>query len=374
MRTLSIEHVLTRRELRSVDTPLESVIASYLRSMRAERRLTERTQALYELHFGQYIRWLRERGRGGVLADVDADVLRAYLEWRYEHGFKGAGSANQARLACVALKSLASWLAAERILALDDGVSVLARIRVPKVDDETRRPLEDDELRVVLAAARERQKRGSASCARDYAIVVLLASTGIRFSELQGLRLCDVDWEEQQLRIRAATAKMRRSREVTLHHDALAALDSYVQDERRGANDPEASLLTTLEGTALTRSGLQKLFRRLKLRSGVRHFSAHVLRHTWLRNYRRAGSGDLEEARREGGWTPGSFAKMLGRYGHERTLEARRRAPSPNAVLGDNWRTPWNKSALAKSRPTTRITSNDAARIHSSHRGRRLAV
>ncbi len=374
MRTLPTEHFLTRREMRDASAPLESVVASYLRAMRAERRLADRTQDLYVLHFAQYAKWLHERGRPGVLADIDPDVVRTYFEWRYEHGFKGAGSANQARLACVALKSLASWLADEKILVSEDGVSVLDRVRVPKVDDETRRPLEDDELRSVLRAAGHVEKRESSSCARDYGIVVLLASTGIRFGELLGLRLCDVDWDDQQLRIRAATAKLRRSREVTLHHEALAALDHYVQDERRGTSDPEAPLFTTQDGGAFSRCGLQKLFRRLKLRSGVAHFSAHVLRHTWLRNYRRAGSGDLEEARREGGWTPGSFAKMLARYGHERTLEERRLAPSPNSVLGDNWWTSRTRSALAARSRTTRIAYRNAARVHFSHRGRRLVV
>ncbi len=181
------------------------------------------------------------------------------LDWRHEHGFKGTGSANQARLACVALKSLASWLAGEGILTAGDGPSVLSRIRVPRVDDETRRPLSDDELRSVLDTARHEDKRERHNCGRDHAVVVPLASTGIRFGELLGLRRCDVDWEDQQLRIRAATAKMRWSREVILHDEAVIALDNYVQDHRRGSTDPEAPLFTTQHGISFTRSGLQKL-------------------------------------------------------------------------------------------------------------------
>ncbi len=57
----------------------------------------------------------------------------------------------------------------------------------------------------------------------------------------------------------------------------------------------------------------------------------------------------------EGGWTPGSFAKMLARYGHERPLEERKLAPSLNSILGDIMWTARTRRALATRRRMTRI-------------------
>lgn len=72
--------------MRDVSAPLEAVVGSYLRSMRSERRLGKRTQDLYQLHFSQYGRWLQTVGRDAVLADIDADVVRSYLDWRPNTG------------------------------------------------------------------------------------------------------------------------------------------------------------------------------------------------------------------------------------------------------------------------------------------------
>ncbi len=349
--------LLTRKEMRDPSALLEPVVQSFIRAKRSEG-LSDRTLELYELQLSQHISWLRSNGRDGVLGDIEPELTRAYLEFRLRHGFSH-GSPHQSRNAAVALRSLGHWLADEGILA-DGDASVLARVRIPRVDDEdARRPLSDSELQRVLAIARD-GPNGS----RDYAILVLLATTGIRFGELLGLRLSDVDLDDGQLRIRAVTSKSRRSRNVDLFPDTIAALDRYVNDHRLGPTDAEAPLFTTRAGEAFQRWGLRQVFRRLRSRSGINDFSAHILRHTWTRNYRRAGTGDLEDLRRQGGWTPESFSRMLRRYAHERPIEERRRAPSPLSVLtskrqGDWWSSA-TKSGLRAATPRTPPTIKTA--------------
>lgn len=353
--TLPIE-LLTRREMRKLTTLLEPLGQSFLRARRAEG-VSARTLDLYALQLRQFAQWLRADGRTGTLEDLEPEVVRAYIEFQQTRGFSHP-SPHQARNAAVALRSLGAWLAREGIRS-EDGGSVLARVRIPRVDDDdARRPLSDVELARVLAATRE-----GPNGPRDFAILTLLATTGIRFGELLAVRLGDIDLDERQLEIRAATSKSRRARSVDLYPEAIAALDRYLADGRAGPTVPDAPLFTTRSGTAFRRWGLRQVFRRLRTRTGIAHFSAHILRHTWTRNYRRAGTGDLEDLRQQGGWTPESFARMLRRYAHERPIEERRRAPSPLSVLtrqqDDKWSPP-TRSGLRRAVQRSRIATKTA--------------
>ncbi len=339
--------------MRDTSTPLEALVQSFRRARKAEG-VSDRTLDLYDLQFRQFISWLRSTGRSGTLADLEPEIVRAYIEFQQTQGFTHP-SPNQARNACVALRSLSRWLVQEGILP----ENVLARVRIPRVSDEdARRPLSDAELAKLIAVA-----RNGPNGVRDYAIIVLLATTGIRFGELLGLRLGDVDLEEAQLLVRARTSKSRRSRNVDLYPEAIASLDRYINDARVGPREPEAPLFTTRSGTQFQRWGLRQVFRRIRARTGITCFSAHMLRHTWTRNYRRAGTGDMEDLRRQGGWTPETFGKMLRRYGHERPLEERRRAPSPLSVLSgksvDMWSSP-TRSGFRAQRVRTQVTTKTA--------------
>jgi len=76
----------------------------------------------------------------------------------------------------------------------------------------------------------------------------------------------------------------------------------------------------------MTRITIGQIFRRLKARTGIKDLCAHMCRHTWATNYRRAGSGDVFDLQAEGGW---SDLRMVRRYSKTRPIDERRRAPSP---------------------------------------------
>src|SRR5713101_3491379 len=57
---------------------------------------------------------------------------------------------------------------------------------------------------------------------RDYALALLMLRCGLRVSEVARLRLADLDWEQQSLRI--DQGKGRKDRMVSLSADALGAL------------------------------------------------------------------------------------------------------------------------------------------------------
>src|SRR5205823_8722732 len=134
------------------------------------------------------------------------------------------------------LRSFATFLAERRILT-DDGASVLRHIRAPRIKDEPRRALSDDELLRLLVHASQGE-----TGQRDRAIVMTLLVCGIRRGELCGLRIGDINLGERRLHVRAATSKSGEARDVTLHLEAAKELDTYINDVREGGTDPEAPL------------------------------------------------------------------------------------------------------------------------------------
>lgn len=59
---------------------------------------------------------------------------------------------------------------------------------------------------------------------RDVAILETIYSCGLRISELCGLRVEDIDWQEQLVRVRG---KGRKERQVPIGEPALSAIESY---------------------------------------------------------------------------------------------------------------------------------------------------
>jgi len=143
---------------------------------------------------------------------------------------------------------------------------------MPKVKDESRRALTDDEMWHLL----ERSAEGE-SGKRDSAIVWTLLGCGLRREELARLRLGDVDLSERRLHIRAATTKSVHARDVNLPLETLKALDSYIADYRKGDDQPEDALFTDRRGRALTGNAVRKLFERLEARTGIRGLCPHML-------------------------------------------------------------------------------------------------
>jgi integrase/recombinase XerD len=111
----------------------------------------------------------------------------------------------------------------------------------------------------------------------------LLAATGMRLGEAIGLARDDVDLHTGVLTIREA--KLDRSRLVPLHPTATAALRRYTVDRDRLCPNPRSGrFFLSSAGTALDRSGVEKVFRNITTTTGIRtgatHPRIHDLRHS----------------------------------------------------------------------------------------------
>jgi integrase/recombinase XerD len=114
---------------------------------------------------------------------------------------------------------------------------------------------------------------------RDRAILMLFAIYGLRASEVATLRLEDIDWEHDQLRI--PRAKRREAQVYPLLPSVGRALSDYLRSVRRPTSHREIFLTLVSPYRPLSRSGLYDLVAaRLKaLNVPCAHHGPHSLRH-----------------------------------------------------------------------------------------------
>jgi integrase len=285
----------------------------------------------YRIFIRKYATWLKSQKRKPVVAEVELGLVDSWIEGiriatSPQTGKPYSGSSQVQ--AWAALRKFAVFAAEEyKHRDQETGGSVLLRLKMPVIGDDGRRELSDAELWRVLDAARYGRMG-----ARNYAIVFSDANLGLRRGELIGFKIRQIDWEQRTVFVRRTTTKGKTyERKITMGPEVMKVLHHWIFEERDAdADDEDGEVFLLDDGRPLTSSALNRMAREIKARSGVKRYSLHLGRHTWATNFRRAGTGDLLDLQRQGGWRD---QRSVERYVHDRPDEERRRAPSPMSVV-----------------------------------------
>ncbi|TDT16735.1 integrase/recombinase XerD [Ilumatobacter fluminis] len=259
----------------------------------------------------------------GYLEYLDADLVEAtrrdvesYLVACRDRGLSDATVARRYR----SLRQLYRWLEDEEELA---GPNPMGKMTPPKVVDQPPPMPSDEDVRALVKACRSDAKasngrHGKFEQARDTAIVLVLATTGIRASELIGMRVADAHLGAETITV---TGKGGRTRVVPLMFQPLEQLDRYVRARRRhpSAKYPE---LWLGERGPLTDSGLRQMLERRCVDAGIDRINPHALRHRFAHVAKTRGLSD-ENLMVLAGW---STPQMLARYGRSAQSERAQQA------------------------------------------------
>ena len=163
----------------------------------------------------------------------------------------------------------------------------------PKVPKRLPRYLDEEGARRLM----EQPDRSNPVGARDAAILELFYSTGIRLSELIGLRQSDMDFERQTVSV---LGKGRKQRIVPFGKHAGAALTAYAAMRPHlcpAAGAPPPEFFLSVRGKRMQPKGVNELVNRyIGAVADLEKKSPHVLRHTFATHLLNRGA-DLQAVR-----------------------------------------------------------------------------
>ena len=281
--------------------PLEPLIGSFRLHLAAEGKAARTVQG-----YTSAVRWFAAGyllGQAGKTSWEQADA-QDIQQWMLQllDRYSSAYASIQFR----ALRQFFKWRAAEEELP-----DPMARLRAPKVTVTAVPVFTSVELSDLDKACQGR----SFAARRDAAIIAVFTATGIRLSELAGIRYhpgdlarSDLDLQGREIRIRG---KGGTARTVKIGHQAARSLDRYLRARARQAQAHRPQLWLGVNNRGpLTATGIYQIVARRGRQCGVTvypHRFRHHFSHTWLD--RGGAERDLMELN---GWTS---PQMLTRYG-----------------------------------------------------------
>ena len=123
---------------------------------------------------------------------------------------------------------------------------------------------------------RSRNKLFSAK--RDYAILNLFYSSGIRLKELINLDIKDLDFKRG---IAKVLGKGNREREATLTNESIKILQNYLKARNLWKGNKSRALFLSRTGTRITKMNIQRNIERYGVEAGIdKKVTPHMLRHS----------------------------------------------------------------------------------------------
>jgi integrase/recombinase XerD len=239
----------------------EQWLVSFLAYLRIERGLSANTLTSYQHDVALYFEHL---GRTEVIHAGPSDVS-GFLRFLYNRGLKPRSAAR----ALAAVRGLYRFLLLEK--AINQNPTVV--VDTPRAFARLPHFLNVEEVDRLLATP----DLGDSTGVRDRAMIEVLYATGLRVSELVGLRLSGVNLEAGFVR---CLGKGSKERVVPLGGAACDAVRAYLVSSR-GTHASEVLFLTS-RGAPLSRMEFWRILKRYATKAGIRKtISPHVLRHSF---------------------------------------------------------------------------------------------
>ena len=154
-------------------------------------------------------------------------------------------------------------------------------LKTPKKDKRLPKYLSLDDSKKLLDVASDEDNR---NCERDFAITTLFLNCGMRLSELVGININDIDFEECKLNV---IGKGNKERTIYLNKACMRAISDYLnirpkQGIKHDKKYSEKALFLSERRERISNRTVQYIINKKLLKAGLdsRKYSVHKLRHT----------------------------------------------------------------------------------------------
>ena len=246
-----------------------SALKDYQNYLRIERGLAENSIANYLADVGKLVRFLDTSGSEATPVTIDHELVQRFI-YELAHILNPR---SQARVIS-GLRSFFNYLIFEGYR--DDNPTDL--LESPKIGRKLPDTLSVAEINQLVEAIDRSKPEGE----RNRAMLETLYGCGLRVSELIGLRLSDLFFEEGFIRI---TGKGNKQRFVPVSKVTQAAVDIYrkqVRPHQKIEKGFEDILYLNRRGKQLTRAMVFTIIRQLAEKAGLKKtVSPHTFRHSF---------------------------------------------------------------------------------------------
>ena len=243
------------------------VIDAYLDHLRVERRLAEHTLESYARDLAGLAAYAA--GAGRAVSSLDRPALEAFVR---EQRARGLSPRSVARLVA-AVRGFFRFLVLDRRLSANPADD----LRPPRAWPALPTFLSIVDVDTLIAQPDVATPLGL----RDRAMIELLYATGLRVSELVGVRIADLHLDGHYL---TCIGKGSKERLVPIGEQASGWVQTYSDGARRGLLGRRTSprLFLNARGGSLSRVGFWKILKQHAIRAGLPPtISPHVLRHSF---------------------------------------------------------------------------------------------
>ena len=237
---------------------MKKELRRFLSYLKYERNASPLTIKSYKTDLNQLAEFMEERGAG--LQEIDNVLLRGFLARLHERKDRRSTAARK----LAAIRSFLQFCVDKKWL--EDNPAKM--VSTPKQDRPMPSFLSEEEMANFLDL-------------RDKAILELLYATGIRVSELVGISLEDISFEEGLIRVKG---KGKKERLLPFGRKAGESLRDYlgVRSSINKGRVDEKALFLNYRGERLTPRSVERIIdKHIRLSALRRKISPHSLRHSF---------------------------------------------------------------------------------------------
>ena len=248
-----------------------SLLDTFIDHLWLEDGLSKNTLDSYRADLSHFNSWL-DKHNSDLLAANQADIQQ-YLAVKFPQSKPRSIS----RL-IASLRRFYRYALRENIIKTDPTL----QIESPKLPRSLPKSLNEQEVEDLLNAPNTLDSIGL----RDRAMLELLYASGLRVSELVGVKVNEVSTNDGVVRV---TGKGSKTRLVPMGEEAADWIDQYLKTARPkilasqiSAGQMTDAMFVTKRGEAMTRQAFWYLIKRYAIVAGIaKHMSPHVLRHAF---------------------------------------------------------------------------------------------
>lgn len=264
---------------------MQDSVQRFLDALGAASDFSANTVSAYRNDLKQFLQYLQDTHNLESWGQVQPDHLTSHMLHLRQKEYASSTVARRN----AAVKSFFAFLVNEGELRADPTTTLSS----PRVDKYVPKPMTEHEIQSLLRVPLEDD---SHEAVRDFAMLNVLYSTGMRVSELVSLDLDDIDLEAGTV---CCTGKQNRRRSIEVSPEAVMATLKYLEAARPSLarEDEQEALFLNHRGSRLTRQGFWLILKGYARRAGVTSITPHTLRHSFATHQISRGR-ELEDVQR----------------------------------------------------------------------------